>query len=138
MNTSAPSLVLRFLVIPVLAIPLAAMADPKQDCLVAGRVFEEAFRSDVLQLAYGERTDWRRVDYYMLPKEMQDRIEADVVHMRPSIESAIVDTKKEIPNWKRQGMDGDHMAREILIKGSKGLGENYSINCLKELPSKAR
>ncbi|GEM_PF-5631703 len=112
--------------------PLYVFADPKQDCIAGGKVFQDAMQSEVLFIANGERTDWRRIDYYSLPKKMQARIETDVSKMLPVAESIVSNVQKDVPEWKRQGMDGDHMANEILMRGMKDLGENYAIRCLKE------
>ena len=111
--------------------PLAVFADSKHDCITGGKVFQDAMRSNVLSIAYGERSDWRRVDYYSLPKKMQASIETDVSKMLPAAESIVANVQKDVPEWKRQGMDGDHMANEILMRGIKDLGENYAIRCLK-------
>lgn len=81
--------------------PLAVFADPKQDCITGGRVFQDAMQSEVLSIAYGERTDWRRVDYYSLPKKMQARIETYVSKMLPAAESIVANVQKDVPEWKR-------------------------------------
>ncbi|TFW72964.1 hypothetical protein C3Y98_00975 [Methylotenera oryzisoli] len=111
--------------------PLAATADSKQDCIVSGRVFQDAMRSEVLSIAYGEQIDWRRIDYYTLPKSAQERIEVDISKMRPTAESIVANVQKDVSEWNRQGMDGNSMAREILLGGMENLAEKYAIQCLK-------
>jgi hypothetical protein len=112
--------------------PFAAAADPKQDCIIGGRVFQEAMRSEVFSIAYRERIDWRRVDYHLLPKKTQERIEADVMKMRPAAESIVAGMQKKILEWKRQGMDGDYMAGEVFLRSMKDIGEQYTVSCLIE------
>jgi len=113
--------------------PLAVLGDSKNDCVVAGKVFQDAMQSETLKIAYGEHTDWRRIDYYMLPERTQERIESDVIQMRATAESVVADIKKDIPEWKRQGLDSLSMSREILMRGLSNLGEEYAIRCLKAL-----
>lgn len=85
------------------------------------------------QMAYGEEKEWRRVDYYMLDKAMQTRIEKDLEFMRPKAESSVQTIRDDIPKWEKDGMDAKAMANRVLSKGTNGLDEAWSIRCLKML-----
>lgn len=115
----------------ILSFPTIAISDQKEDCIVGGRVFEEAILAQAISIAFGEVIDWHRVDYYTLSKSMQNRLEADVAAMMPRSQSVVADLQSQAIGWNREGMDGHSMMRKILLKGLKGVGEGYSVKCLK-------
>lgn len=112
-------------------VSLYAAADEKQNCVAMGRVVKQAMLAEVHQRAYGERADWRSVEFYMLPQGAQDQVEADVVKLRPTAGKIVESVMKDVAKWKRQGMNGDSMARQILARSGDGLDEMYAVECIK-------
>ena len=117
----------------IISKPLAAASFSEQDCRNMGAAFHDAVKAKTLLALFGETTDRLKNRHQKLRPDLQESVTIAISEIDPAVEALVAPLRNKIPEWNKRGMNGNELAKQVLMRASGDAGNSFTTNCLRAI-----